>query len=60
MGLLTRFYGIYIVLKDFIRSLREKFIDQMAGKCLTDLCSEVRQRKWIIDPSYEFIVQAQT
>jgi len=40
--------------------LREEFTDQMAGKCLTDLCSEARQKKWIIDPTYEFIVQGQT
>ena len=32
----------------------------MAGKCLTDLCGEARQRKWLSDPSYEFIVQGQT
>jgi hypothetical protein len=30
--------------------------DEMARKCLTDLCSEVRQRKWLSDPSYEFIM----
>ncbi len=40
--------------------MREEFTDQMAGKCLTDLCSEARQKKWIIDPTYEFIVQGQT
>ena len=40
--------------------MREEFTDQMAGKCLTDLCSEARQKKWIIDPTYELIVQGQT